>query len=59
MYYPMYIQEYLHDLLYEFSARRIKAETIESNSVVIDQDYAQFGGKTSITFMGANIIKKT
>ena len=44
------IVNYLHDLLYEFSARRIKAETVESDKIVIDQDYAQFGGNTSITF---------
>ncbi len=44
------IVNYLHDLLYEFSARRINAETVETDKLVIDQDYAQFGGKTSITF---------
>ena len=44
------IVNYLHDLLYEFSARRIKAETVESDKVIIDQEYAQFGGKVSITF---------
>ena len=44
------IVNYLHDLLYEFSARRIKAETVDNLSLVIDQDYAQFGGKVSVTF---------
>ena len=44
------IVNYLHDLLYEFSARRIKAEAVESDNVPVDQDYAQFGGKTTITF---------
>ena len=44
------IVNYLHDLLYEFSARRINAEAVESDRVVIDQDFAQFGGKTAITF---------
>lgn len=44
------IVNYLHDLLYEFSARRINAQAVESGRVVIDQDYAQFGGKVAITF---------
>ncbi len=44
------IVNYLHDLLYEFSARRIKADKVENLQVIIDQDYAQFGGNTSITF---------
>ena len=44
------IVNYLHDLLYEFSARRIKAGDVESGSLVIDQDFAQFGGNTAITF---------
>ena len=41
---------YLHDLLYEFSARRIKAGTVESDKQIIDEDFAQFGGKTAITY---------
>ena len=44
------IVNYLHDLLYEFSARRIKAEKVESPSILSDEDYAQFGGKVTITF---------
>ena len=44
------IVNYLHDLLYEFSARRIKADVVETDKLIIDQDYAQFGGNTSITF---------
>lgn len=44
------IVNYLHDLLYEFSARRISAGTIESDKVITDQDFAQFGGNVSITF---------
>lgn len=44
------IVNYLHDLLYEFSARRIKAESVETDKLVIDQDYDQFGGNTAITF---------
>lgn len=44
------IVNYLHDLLYEFSARRIKAGAVETDRLVQDQDFAQFGGKTAITF---------
>ena len=44
------IVNYLHDLLYEFSARRISAASVESASLVLDQDFAQFGGKVAITF---------
>ena len=44
------IVNYLHDLLYEFSARRISQVAVESDKVVTDQDYAQFGGKVAITF---------
>ena len=44
------IVNYLHDLLYEFSARRTSAVAVESDSLILDQDYAQFGGKVAITF---------
>ena len=44
------IVNYLHDLLYEFSARRISQVAVESDKVVTDQDYAQFGGKITLTF---------
>ena len=44
------IVNYLHDLLYEFSARRISQVAVESGKVIVDQDYAQFGGKVAITF---------
>ena len=44
------IVNYLHDLLYEFSARRIKADAVEDSSLQLDQDYAQFGGNVTITF---------
>ena len=44
------IVNYLHDLLYEFSARRIKAETVDNLSLVVDQDFAQFGGNVSVIF---------
>ena len=44
------IVNYLHDLLYEFSARRINAGQVESDKIILDQDYAQFGGKVAVTF---------
>lgn len=44
------IVNYLHDLLYEFSARRISADAVESDKLTFDQDYAQFGGKVALTF---------
>ncbi len=44
------IVNYLHDILYEFSARRIKAEAVESDNLALTQDYAQFGGNVTITF---------
>ena len=44
------IVNYLHDLLYEFSARRIKAGDVEASSLIQTQEYAQFGGNVSITF---------
>ena len=44
------IVNYLHDILYEFSARRISADTVESDKLSLDQDYAQFGGKATLTF---------
>lgn len=44
------IVNYLHDTLYEFSARRIKAGAVESEKVAIEQEYAQFGGNVTINF---------
>ena len=44
------IVNYLHDLLYEFSARRISADSVETDKLSVDQDFAQFGGNVSITF---------
>ena len=44
------IVNYLHDLLYEFSARRIKASAVENANLLLDQDFAQFGGKVTLTF---------
>lgn len=57
------ILNYLHDFLYEFSSRRIKAGDIspttanyklgkifQNNGVLVKQDYEQFGGKVYINF---------
>lgn len=44
------IINYLHDILYEFSARRIRADIIDSEKKEISQDYEQFGGKVTLTF---------
>ncbi len=44
------IVNYLHDILYEFSARRIKAGAVEASELKLDQDYAQFGGQVTLTF---------
>ena len=41
---------YLHDILYEFSARRNKIEVVEAMNVPSTQDYAQFGGSVTIFF---------
>ena len=44
------ILNYLHDILYEFSARRIKVDPVQAQAVSSSQDYEQFGGKVSICF---------
>ncbi|MBR1638048.1 MAG: hypothetical protein IJ688_01520 [Treponema sp.] len=41
---------YLHDLLYEFSAHRIKTEIVENRETRIIQDYEQFGGSVTIIY---------
>lgn len=46
----MDIVNYLHDFLYEFSARRIKAGEITEKSKSIVQDYEQFGGQVTVIF---------
>ena len=40
----------LHDILYEFSARRNKIEVVEAMNVSSTQDFAQFGGSVTIFF---------
>lgn len=57
------ILNYLHDFLYEFSSRRIKAGDVspnnpkyilsnfyKNNGLLVKQDFEQFGGKVYITF---------
>lgn len=57
------IVNYLHDIIYEFSARRIKADPVSpqnpdyksdksfwENGLSISQEYTQFGGKVSVIF---------
>ncbi len=41
---------YMHDLLYEFSAHRIKADLVENREVRLVQDYEQFGGSVTILY---------
>ncbi len=41
---------YMHDLLYEFSAHRIKAEIVESREMPLAQEYEQFGGSVTIVY---------
>lgn len=44
------ILNYMHDIIYEFSSRRIKADSVQAEPVSLTQDYEQFGGKVSICF---------
>lgn len=44
------ILNYLHDILYEFSARRIKCDQLGAEQVNSIQEYEQFGGKVTICF---------
>lgn len=57
------VLNYMHDILYEFSARRIKVSDITpenpnyttnknfvNNGITVRQDYPQFGGNVYITF---------
>lgn len=41
---------YLHDILYEFSARRGKMEMIDETAVLHTEEYAQFGGTVKIKY---------
>ena len=44
------VLNYLHDILYEFSSRRIKADPVKDQKVFSTQEYEQFGGKVTICF---------
>ena len=44
------ILNYLHDILYEFSARRIKCDELGAQPVFSTQEYEQFGGNVTICF---------
>lgn len=44
------ILNYLHDILYEFSSRRIKMGPVESRNITSKQEYLQFGGEVILTF---------
>lgn len=44
------IVNYLHDILYEFSARRIKAGEIQTDKKDISDSYNQFGGNVHIIY---------
>lgn len=41
---------YLHDFLYEFSARRNKIQDVEKMNLSSEQEYPQFGGAVTIMF---------
>ena len=44
------ILNYLHDILYEFSSRRIKCDELGAQPVISTQEYEQFGGQVEICF---------
>ena len=44
------ILNYLHDLLYEFSSRRIKLDDLQGTEVFTTQEFDQFGGKITMCF---------
>ena len=44
------IINYLHDLLYEFSARRIKLDELAGSEIFSKQDFDQFGGTVTMCF---------
>ncbi|MBO7582721.1 MAG: hypothetical protein J6T20_02890 [Treponema sp.] len=44
------ILNYLHDLLYEFSSRRIKLDELAGSEVFSSQEFEQFGGKVTMCF---------
>ena len=46
------ILNYLHDLLYEFSSRRIKLDDLEGTEIFTTQEFEQFGGKVTMSIGG-------
>lgn len=44
------ILNYLHDLLYEFSARRIKIDELAGSELFSKQEFEQFGGNVTMCF---------
>lgn len=44
------ILNYLHDLLYEFSARRIKIDELAGSEIFSKQEFEQFGGSVTMCF---------
>lgn len=44
------IVNYLHDILYEFSAHRIKVDDVSDRNVAVYQNFSQFGGNVEITY---------
>ena len=44
------ILNYLHDLLYEFSSRRIKLDNLAGSEIFTKQEFDQFGGNVTMCF---------
>lgn len=44
------IVNYLHDMMYEFSAHRIRISNLNDRNIKISQDFPQFGGKVIINY---------
>ena len=44
------ILNYLHDLLYEFSSRRIKLDDLQGSEIFSTQEFDQFGGKVTMCY---------
>ena len=44
------IVNYLHDIIYEFGARRKLVTNLNERDIVISQEYEQFGGRVNITY---------
>lgn len=44
------ILNYLHDILYDFSSRRIKQESVVARNIETKTEYEQFGGNVTMVF---------